>query len=275
MPLVIICGLPCSGKTKRTNELKEYLCENEPSRSVHVVTDDPATLKNDVYSDSQKEKISRGNLKSAVQRLLNKDDFVILDSLNYIKGFRYELYCVTKSCQTPHCVVLCDISPEKAAKLNEDRDKSEKYETNIFEGLVQRFEEPISTNRWDSPLITVQSEDTLPCKNICDAVLKRKPPPPNMSTQCQPLSSTNFLYELDKRTQEIVNDIMSNQKLSVVGDSISITGATDTIQFNRNFSLAELQRYRRQFITYSKMHPVDDANKISNMFVQYLNKSLQ
>ncbi|KAK6184962.1 hypothetical protein SNE40_007301 [Patella caerulea] len=177
--------------------------------------------------------------------------------------------------------VLCDISPEKAAKLNEERDKLEQYDTTIFEGLVERFEEPISTNRWDSPLITVQSEGTLPCKNICDAVLKRKPPTPNMYTQClssqnklyvanyviistkrfgscvhtyiivynhywsvhilnivffqQPLSSTNFLYELDKRTQEIVNYIMSNQKLSVIGDSISITGATDTVSFNTGY----------------------------------------
>ncbi|ESP00407.1 hypothetical protein LOTGIDRAFT_200870 [Lottia gigantea] len=275
MPLILMCGFPSSGKTKRTQELKQYLSENEPNRVVHLVTEDVDLSKNELYADPQKEKISRGNMKSSVQRLLNKEDFVILDSLNYIKGYRYELFCVSKSCQTPHCVILCDISPENAERFNKSRPESEQYDDKILEGLIQRFEPPVSTNRWDSPLFTVQIDDTLPFQLILDSLLKRKPPPPNVSTQCQPLSSTNFLYELDKRTQEIVTEIMSSQKLSIIGDSISIPGATDKIILTKNLTIGELQRYRRQFITYSKMHPVDDSNKISNMFVQYLNKSLQ
>ena len=39
-----------------------------------------------------KEKDLRGLLRSEVDRLLTKDNLVILDSLNYIKGFRYELH---------------------------------------------------------------------------------------------------------------------------------------------------------------------------------------
>ena len=39
--------------------------------------------------------------------------------------------------------------------------------------------------------------------------------------------------------------------------------------------MSELRRIRRQFITYTKMHPVEDTKKIANMFVQYLNSSIQ
>jgi tRNA uridine 5-carbamoylmethylation protein Kti12 len=42
---------------------------------------------------------------SAVKRLLSRDDIVIADGLNYIKGFRYQLYCEAKALQTPSCVV--------------------------------------------------------------------------------------------------------------------------------------------------------------------------
>jgi tRNA uridine 5-carbamoylmethylation protein Kti12 len=42
---------------------------------------------------------------SAVKRLLGRDDIVIADGLNYIKGFRYQLYCEAKALQTPSCVV--------------------------------------------------------------------------------------------------------------------------------------------------------------------------
>lgn len=46
-----------------------------------------------------------------------------------------------------------------------------------------RFEAPDSRNRWDSPLFTIQKEDRLPFEAIADAVLKRKVPPPNQSTE--------------------------------------------------------------------------------------------
>lgn len=42
---------------------------------------------------------------SAVERFLTKDDIVIVDAMNYIKGFRYQLYCLARAIGTPHCVV--------------------------------------------------------------------------------------------------------------------------------------------------------------------------
>ena len=41
-----------------------------------------------VFSDSKREKEVRGKLKAEVLRRLNKDDVVILDAANYIKGYR-------------------------------------------------------------------------------------------------------------------------------------------------------------------------------------------
>jgi tRNA uridine 5-carbamoylmethylation protein Kti12 len=51
-----------------------------------------------------------------------------------------------------------------------------------LDALVLRFEAPDSRNRWDSPLFTIQQEDTLPFDGISDAVFKRKAPPQNQST---------------------------------------------------------------------------------------------
>eukprot|EP00118_Oscarella_pearsei_P013463 m.107654 g.107654 ORF g.107654 m.107654 type:complete len:59 (+) comp37305_c0_seq6:543-719(+) len=46
-----------------------------------------------------------------------------------------------------------------------------------------RFEEPNALNRWDSPLFTVNVDDSLPCELIYKAIFERKAPPPNQSTQ--------------------------------------------------------------------------------------------
>jgi protein KTI12 len=56
-------------------------------------------------TEAKSEKPARGAFYSAIQRALSKDDIVIADGMNYIKGFRYQLYCEAKALSTPHCVV--------------------------------------------------------------------------------------------------------------------------------------------------------------------------
>ena len=101
MPLIIIVGCPASGKSARTKELKEYF-ENQRQKIVHVVSENEIVnssemTKNEIYESSQKEKVIRADLKSNSLRKLNKNDLVIIDGGNYIKGYRYEIYCASKS----------------------------------------------------------------------------------------------------------------------------------------------------------------------------------
>ncbi|XP_077050573.1 protein KTI12 homolog isoform X2 [Siphateles boraxobius] len=274
MPLIVMCGYPCSGKTRRAHELREYFTQNT-ERQVHIVGDEVQGIdKSSVYADSQKEKNLRGSLRAEVERKVNRDDIVILDSLNYIKGYRYELFCLIKHTQTPHCLMYCLTSADVSSEWNKGREADSQYTQEILDGLIQRFEAPDSRNRWDSPLFTIQQEDSLPFEDICDALFKRKAPAPNQSTQSQPLSSTNFLYELDKVTQDVLMAVLESQKTSVPGDLISIPGVVQNIKLTRSLNMVELRKLRRQFISYTKMHPTENIGQIANMFVQYLNKSM-
>lgn len=101
MPLIVICGVPGSGKTTRANELREYF-EVQKEKVVHVVSeneivDSSGRNKNEIYGESKLEKNIRADLKSNSLRLLNKNDVVIIDGGNYIKGYRYEIYCASKA----------------------------------------------------------------------------------------------------------------------------------------------------------------------------------
>jgi|SRR5579859_1562450 protein KTI12 len=120
MPLVIFSGLPSSGKTTRALELQKAL-ETKIAKSlrklkIHVINDDTLGISREVYrgtaidgggliEDGKSEKAARGTFFSAVLRHLSKDDIVIADGMNYIKGFRYQLFCEAKAQSTPHCVV--------------------------------------------------------------------------------------------------------------------------------------------------------------------------
>ncbi|XP_051026920.1 protein KTI12 homolog [Acomys russatus] len=337
MPLVVFCGLPCSGKSRRTEELRRALADE--GRAVYVVDDasvlgahDPA-----VYGDSAGEKALRAALRAAVERRLSRQDVVILDSMNYIKGFRYELYCLARAARTPLCLVYCirpawpsrglrvaDVAENPgpavsvswrpsaeepraaspvangrvpAAVLGEldseeilpsspppavvtpESEKSAKpgaFPPDLLESLALRFEAPDSRNRWDRPLFTVVGlEEPLPLAEIRAALFENRAPPPHQSTQSQPLASGSFLHQLDQATSQVLTALMEAQKSAVPGDLLTLPGTTEHLRFTRPLTLAELSRLRRQFISYTKMHPNNEnLPQLANMFLQYLNQSL-
>lgn len=69
MPLVIMCGLPSSGKTNRALEIRELLkreCGGESGKVLIVSEDFTSLTRDELYSSTREEKIARGNLKSQV-----------------------------------------------------------------------------------------------------------------------------------------------------------------------------------------------------------------
>ncbi|KAF2356131.1 Protein KTI12/L-seryl-tRNA(Sec) kinase, partial [Trinorchestia longiramus] len=99
------------------------------------------------YNNSSQEKTVRASVKAAVLRSINENTVVIVDASNYIKGYRYELYCVGKQHSTPHCVVQCVLTPAEAWQWNTARPESEQYDRATFDALVFRYEAPDSRNR--------------------------------------------------------------------------------------------------------------------------------
>ncbi|XP_063678569.1 protein KTI12 homolog [Bolinopsis microptera] len=266
MPLVMMCGYPCSGKTTFTQKLQKHL--EASHKTVVVISDDSVGIdRNSTYHSTQgNEKELRGDLRSQVQTHISKETVVILDSLNYIKGFRYELFCISKSSKTPHCVVHTDRKPEICNKWNE---ANSHYNPGLIEELVMRFEKPYPGQRWDNPCFVVTEEEVDGVvKLVADHLFSGGAPRPNQSTQSQALSPPDFLHQLDTSTQEVLDVISSQQSLG--STSFKIPGLEDPLSFNRNINIAQLRRLKRQFITYTKAHPPSDMTKLKEGFVLYL-----
>ncbi|XP_014476380.1 PREDICTED: protein KTI12 homolog [Dinoponera quadriceps] len=277
MPLIVITGNPCSGKTTRGLELKDYFKKRLEStgQSVEIISESDAIVtagydKNTFYADSKKEKAVRSAMKSDIQRRLDTRNLLIFDGSNYIKGYRYEIYCMTKLYKTPQCTIHCDIPVEHAWMLNNKRTKSDQYSRENFDALVARYEAPEGRNRWDAPLFAVTPDDELVGEEIYKSLYEVKAPKPNLSTQCPPLASTNYLYELDSITQDVINAILSAKQLGINND-IKVPGCSVTVC--NSAAPAHLLRLRRQFLTYSKMQQ-SGIDQIAALFVQYLNKNL-
>jgi protein KTI12 len=171
--------------------------------------------------------------------------------------------------------------------------------------LVMRYEKPNGKNRWDSPLFTVKPSSELPLQEILDFVQSKQTVTQTMATQYvratkilpatkanflrminvwvmtlqSKIQDTNFLYDLDKTTQEVVTAILEGQKAAMVGDEIAIPNASKKVKLMRQVTLAELRRIRKQYLTLTSQLTATKTNynhqvDVYNAFVDYMNTSL-
>ncbi|KAF2822038.1 chromatin associated protein KTI12 [Ophiobolus disseminans] len=291
MPLILVSGYPSAGKTTRALQLKEY-CDSKIAAAgadarvarlkVHLINDQTLGVSRSVYHTARAEKDARAEEYSAVKRVLSRDDIVIADGLNYIKGFRYQLYCEAKALQTPSCVLHvgtpADRCRENNKKLLADTDNDGGYEEEDFENLIFRYEEPNGMTRWDSPLfIVVQEDETPPCEQMWEALVgsdgKTKVVKSNLATVLKPATEQNYLYELDKTTSDILAQIMTYQKdhEGEGGGEIKVQDVEKPIELPAApMTLPQLQRIRRQFIAMNRQHSLSKA-RVKEVFVDYLN----
>lgn len=129
MSLVTISGYPSSGKTRRAQQLQLALESRlqdpgyeGPPLKVKILSDDELNISRDAYKgppqsritrlysqltqlDSRAEKPARGALFTAMQRQMSQDTILIVDAMNYIKGFRYQMYCAARELKLRVCTV--------------------------------------------------------------------------------------------------------------------------------------------------------------------------
>ncbi|EIN11621.1 chromatin associated protein KTI12 [Punctularia strigosozonata HHB-11173 SS5] len=271
MALITVSGYPSSGKTRRAEQLRAHLEQRladpsyiGPKLKVVVVSDDTLSLPRSVYNDSRSEKPARGALFTAAQRAMGRDTILILDSLNYIKGFRYQIYCAAREFKVRMCTLYVVATHEHCRTWNAARTDGRAYEPETLDNLLLRYEEPSSMVRWDSPLFTVPwTDEHPPYDDIWRAITTGEIKAPNVGTQAVAKAPTDALRTLEHITASIVSCIMAEQSSSGIGGgpltlSVPSSSATSpaikqTVTLPpRNASLAELQRLKRQFVAVHK-----------------------
>ncbi|KMZ63577.1 putative Protein KTI12 [Zostera marina] len=301
MAMVVICGQPCSGKSTAARFLASALESIDPKPYLNVRIIDESSLhldRNRSYADMPTEKNLRGVLRSEVDRAVSKDNIIIVDSLNNIKGYRYELWCLARAAGIRYCVLFCDTEDNHCREWNTERTtkKEESYNDTIFEDLIRRFEKPDNRNRWDSPLFELwPAKDGIKQQSpvITDAVsyLTKKVDTrskdarvlkPTIATKTAHKTDANSLYVVDRATQEVIKAVMEAQSQGIGGSSnkISFGQHLPSINIQRTVGLPELRSIRRTFIkltgqsSLSGPPPPSDGNSAKRMFVEYLNREI-
>jgi predicted kinase len=77
------------------------------------------------FAALEEEKNTRAKLRSETDRCLSKTTTVVLDSINNVKGYRYELWCLARAAGTKCCVLWIDTPIDTCRRWNETRSSSE------------------------------------------------------------------------------------------------------------------------------------------------------
>lgn len=137
MALIIVSGLPCSGRSRRVHELRTAFegriasAAAAPSsssgsstlRRVVALTDDDISNTRAAYDTQAAEKPARAAYLSLVVRRLAPDTLVLADggAGTNIKGFRYQLWCAAREAGVRCVSVLVAAPPGECARRNERR----------------------------------------------------------------------------------------------------------------------------------------------------------
>ncbi|PGH23084.1 hypothetical protein AJ80_02858 [Polytolypa hystricis UAMH7299] len=201
--LILLTGYPCSGLTHRARQLAKLLQDlqdslpQKPRYKIQIVGSHDAAHPRTTYDAGKAEKQARAVVYARVKRALSKDTIVICDGMNYIKGWRYQVWCEGKAAATTSCVVhvgtpigQCVANNEARLRKREQKqaesdnkgeeaekpetgdveqrrnpaedDGEEPYPPDLLQNLIFRYEEPSTMSRWDKPLFTVPWEDPTP-----------------------------------------------------------------------------------------------------------------
>lgn len=261
MPLVVFSGQPASGKSTIARQLQK--CLEERGQQTVLINDETLGISKEAYAERESEKSARAQQISAVKRYLSPEAVVILDAMNYIKGFRYQLYCEARALPTTHCVVYVGAGEVQCVKNNSKSPNP--WPENLRKALSFRFEEPNGMTRWDSPLFIVTPEDQLPFDDIWKTLIERKPVQPKASTVTAHQSTADYVTVLNDKTSEVVKELFALFK-DAAGASVRLHGRQITLPYR--LTMPQLLAIRRNFVATNKSSELP-ADHIKGLFTEF------
>ncbi len=223
--LLILCGLPSSGKTTVSKHVASLL-EDKHNISTMVISSDDFR---DMVSYSAKgfkperETSVKVLYEQAIAAGLENGFLVISDDLNYYKSMRSDLRQIAKRAGADYDIVFVDTPVEQAIKWNQERGSP--IPSSLIEEINQKFDPPKGDYKWDTPLAIVDSsrQSYAEIANlIVTAVLKRLANP----IRSKPKKSSKDEKSLrargiERETRKSMMEVMTRYKNPDLGISLS------------------------------------------------------
>jgi selenocysteine-specific elongation factor len=223
--LLILCGLPSSGKTTISKNVASLLEDKHGTSTMVVSSDDFRDMLS--YSSKgfkpERETSVKTLYEAAIASGLEQGFLVISDDLNYYKSMRSDLRHIATRLNSDYDIVFVDTPVEQALKWNQERGSP--IPSSLIEEINQKLDPPKGDYQWDTPLVVVnpskQSSEEI-ANNIITAVLKRLENPKRSKPKKVVEDEKSLRARgIERETRKSMMEIMTRYKNPDLGISLS------------------------------------------------------
>jgi tRNA uridine 5-carbamoylmethylation protein Kti12 len=261
MFLIILTGMPCSGKTELATLLAKKL---ENHHNIPTVVVDPDKIRGMIPAlkerfDPERESLIEHLALVLIDESLRKKNLVISDDMNYYESTRHRLVQIAKKHEAKYMIVYMVVSLEKAKARNVARESPIPEE--LISKVAQNFDTPGAKYKWDRPSLTIDTENTgseEAANSVLELVLLRLKEKSTESSHriskarsgCnQKMAITSkFKRTLDESTRTILNESFSSGKLNAAlsGQASAMRKAFVNEMSKRSITIKDAEREFRK-----------------------------
>jgi len=223
--LLIMCGLPASGKTTIAKAVASLLEDKHGISTMVISSDDFRDMLS--YSSKGFKPEREASVKALYEKTiatgLESGFLVISDDLNYYKSMRSELRQIAKRSGSDYDIVFVDTPVEQAIKWNQERGSP--IPSSLIEEINQKLDPPKGDYKWDTPLAVVdpskQSYEEI-ANIIVTAVLKRLENPIRSKPKKVVEDEKSLRARgIERETRKSMMEVMTRYKNPDLGISLS------------------------------------------------------
>jgi len=156
--LIILCGIPCSGKSTLAKRIGTLMEERFKCAVVVVPSDAFRDMVPNYKAQFEElEHFVHGATYAVIQEALMNGLVVISDDTNYYQSIRRRLVKIAQQCKSGYAIVYVNTPLEVALEWNKGR--GEPVPNGVLEEIGYKMDEPGKQYKWDAPLISVDLSD--------------------------------------------------------------------------------------------------------------------
>ncbi|MBD3353887.1 MAG: AAA family ATPase [Candidatus Lokiarchaeota archaeon] len=280
--LIILCGLPSSGKSTLARRIEEKFA-NMFNREITSVDIDKIRIDNfgDKFLPENENRV-RSIAKKDVDNYLIDEVSVIVDDINYYSSMRHEWVSLANKHRIPYFIIYINTPLETCLKWNKIRGSP--IDEMLIRHIDLKFDIPGSKYKWDEPFLTYNLEEAnlntlimeilreiysyLQSNNTPQKDLKKSLQGKDAAEQSQIHKFdvftrqfvTYYQITLENELQKLGDNPLLNEIHSIISNSDILSSNFRELRNKYKDDLQSLNQKRREFIHSQNKIPKKDMN---------------
>jgi O-phosphoseryl-tRNA(Sec) kinase len=217
--LICLVGLPASGKTTFSINLKDFIERNYNDYKVRII--DPDKIRDIITPDKfdyKKEQLVRKQNLNDIEKALKDGYIVISDDLNYYSSMRHDLKLIAENLNLNFFIIQISTPLNICLKWNKNR--GELIPNKILKKIKNKFDS-FDKYKWDYPIASVDmskvKDFNQTFKNLMGIFFHSNEDVYDLKTKEESVKQSSNQYNemLDKITRNIVGELLKKKEFNV------------------------------------------------------------